>query len=604
MSNNHHSFYIPVMGTGYTIDTPIKVAHLGISSVISLVDDGLIEKIRVYHSRLNNLTYEPITPKQPDYRAVRITTYLNMVNEISQQRFDQMINEKLEKGTALSNYIDLLPEESELKKMACIYKRSSPGVKLEFERRIKQSIRRGSIDVNIMSKGDAERYNAKKEQLPIEFNDAHSAVRGYLKSNLENSAFIISAGMNTRLFSYLATFNEILPERDGSFKKRLIIKVSDFRSAAVQARFLAQRGVWVSEFRVESGLNCGGHAFPTKGFLIGPILEEFKQKRKELDLELRKIYIEALAIKGIFLTSEPAPILVSAQGGVGTSLESAFLRRQYGLSGVGWGSPFLLVPEVVNIDRDTIRLVANAKETDVYLSNTSPFGIPFYSLKGNSKDIEKNERIHENMPGSSCPKRFVALNTEFGSPPLCTASRQYQKLKIKQITDTESDPLQRKKKIDSITEKSCICVGLGTAALLVNGLDRRVEGESVSVCPGPNIAYFNRAVSLQEMVDHIYGRKNLIKTKDRPHFLLKELELYYDYVSRMKDDYMESGDEKTRGRIIEIIINLLQGIEYYRHQLSAALITNGTGFSLDALNQIMRSLRSMQEKLKIPQLLN
>jgi len=40
--NQAHTFHIPVMGIGYTIDTPLKVAHLGIDSVISLVDDQLI----------------------------------------------------------------------------------------------------------------------------------------------------------------------------------------------------------------------------------------------------------------------------------------------------------------------------------------------------------------------------------------------------------------------------------------------------------------------------------------------------------------------------------------------------------------------------------
>ena len=37
-----HSFHIPVMGLGFTIDTPLKVAHYGIDSVISIVDDDLI----------------------------------------------------------------------------------------------------------------------------------------------------------------------------------------------------------------------------------------------------------------------------------------------------------------------------------------------------------------------------------------------------------------------------------------------------------------------------------------------------------------------------------------------------------------------------------
>jgi hypothetical protein len=38
-----HSFHIPVMGLAYTIDS-IRVAQYGISSVISIADDELIEK--------------------------------------------------------------------------------------------------------------------------------------------------------------------------------------------------------------------------------------------------------------------------------------------------------------------------------------------------------------------------------------------------------------------------------------------------------------------------------------------------------------------------------------------------------------------------------
>ena len=40
-----HTFHIPVMGLAYTIDSPIRVAQYGISSVIALADDDLIEKI-------------------------------------------------------------------------------------------------------------------------------------------------------------------------------------------------------------------------------------------------------------------------------------------------------------------------------------------------------------------------------------------------------------------------------------------------------------------------------------------------------------------------------------------------------------------------------
>ena len=45
-----HSFHIPVMGIGFTIDSPLKVAQYGIDSVISLVDDILLEKLRKMYS--------------------------------------------------------------------------------------------------------------------------------------------------------------------------------------------------------------------------------------------------------------------------------------------------------------------------------------------------------------------------------------------------------------------------------------------------------------------------------------------------------------------------------------------------------------------------
>ena len=39
-----HTFHIPVMGLAYTIDSPIRVGQFGISSVVSITDDELIEK--------------------------------------------------------------------------------------------------------------------------------------------------------------------------------------------------------------------------------------------------------------------------------------------------------------------------------------------------------------------------------------------------------------------------------------------------------------------------------------------------------------------------------------------------------------------------------
>ena len=38
-----------------------------------------------------------------------------------------------------------------------------------------------------------------------------------------------------------------------------------------QSKVLAKKGIWVSEFRIESGLNCGGHAFAPGGY--APVLD-------------------------------------------------------------------------------------------------------------------------------------------------------------------------------------------------------------------------------------------------------------------------------------------------------------------------------------------
>lgn len=80
-----HSFHIPVMGIGYTIDTPLKVSQFGIDSVISLVDDILLEKLRKMYCNNFNMPYEEITDKTKDFRAQRITSYLNLLNKLAEK---------------------------------------------------------------------------------------------------------------------------------------------------------------------------------------------------------------------------------------------------------------------------------------------------------------------------------------------------------------------------------------------------------------------------------------------------------------------------------------------------------------------------------------
>jgi len=58
-----HPLHIPVLGLGYSIDTPINVAPYGISSVVSIVDDIAIERVRKYPSEKNTRFYAEISNK-------------------------------------------------------------------------------------------------------------------------------------------------------------------------------------------------------------------------------------------------------------------------------------------------------------------------------------------------------------------------------------------------------------------------------------------------------------------------------------------------------------------------------------------------------------
>src|SRR5690606_35563755 len=187
------------------------------------------------------------------------------------------------------------------------------------------------------------RYDAEGNKLPDEYSDALSALRGFAKSDLSSSV-VFSAGYNPKLYSYTEQFSDFFPDENGFVKKKIILKVSDLRSAMVQGRILAKKGIWVSEFRIESGLNCGGHAFATEGHLMGPILAEFKARLDELNAELLTVCAKALAEGGHLPLDPSSRFRITVQGGIGTAEEDRFLRSHYGMDGTGWGSPFLLVP--------------------------------------------------------------------------------------------------------------------------------------------------------------------------------------------------------------------------------------------------------------------
>ncbi|MGL1887022.1 MAG: hypothetical protein OCD76_10960 [Reichenbachiella sp.] len=599
-----HSFHIPVMGIGFTIDTPLKVARFGIDSVMALAGDTLYERLRKFYLEKHNIAYVEITEKAHDYRAKRITAYLNLVDELVAKSIEAYKTSPLQHKGEIEAHIDMLPDGAKAKQEFHDLMANDLDID-EISDWITANLVAGSIDVNIMTKLDKENH-IKGEKLPPEHNDAHVAIRGYANSTL-NSSVILSAGLNPRLFTYMEQFDDFYPNEQGKIKKGIVLKVSDYRSAIIQGKFLAKKGLWVSEYRIESGLNCGGHAFATEGFLMGPILAEFKENRKELFDLVYEVLKSALDSKERSVIKELLPLKFTAQGGVGTHEEHQFLLDHYQVDSVGWGSPFLLVPEATNVDNPTLTKLIEAKEEDLFLSNISPLGVQFNSLRGDSKDIERQERIAKGRPGSPCVEGNLALfNKEFTDIPICTASRQYQNLKIKELDKEALQPEIYQKRYDKIVDKTCLCTGLVNPVLIVNDLKvKDGRGKGVAICPGPNMAYFTKKMSLKEITNHIYGRENVIAVTNRPHMFIKELRAYVSYLTNLIADSSESVTKKEKNRLMKFSNNLIEGIGYYQalfRDVKDVFSLSKTDIlsELETCTETVRELLLNIEKLPVP----
>ena len=375
---------------------------------------------------------------------------------------------------------------------------------------------------------------------------------------------VFSAGINPTLYGYIEEFPDFYRDETGDVRKGVILKVSDYRSSVIQGRFLAKKGIEVQEFRIESGLNCGGHAFASDGYLMGPILQEFKDNRHKFPEMFEPLIETYYAKKGrvYHASGKGRNIPVTAQGGIGNFAEVRRLMGPYGIDATGWASPFLLVPEATALDAPTRQALADAKEEDLYLSDVSPLGVVFNNLRNSTSEQWTKRQIDEGKPGSSCPKKYLVSNTEFTDKPICTASKEYQGKKLaamgleKAPASNVDDP-----KVQAVYVKSCICDQLGNGALINLGI---TSGNApVAVCPGPNIAYFDRLYTLRQMVDHIYGRGKSLVPDNRPHMFTKDLVMSVDYFGKLSDKLVP-GDAKAYAYLEVFRANLLEGLEYYR----------------------------------------
>ena len=585
MKDGGHSFHIPVMGTGFTIDTPLRVAKYGISSVIPVVDDVLVEQVRKFHCEKHGEPYEEIPNSDQDARALRITAYLNLMDRLVRPQVEELQASPFEDGSEITRYFEMLPETPLKRAYDEMLATTDPEAKARMQEDLRQHAVPGSIDINIMTKLDRDIYWDGKK-LPAEFADAMAALRGFANSTL-NSSVVFSAGINQRLYTYAATFDDFFPDNNGELKKKIILKVSDYRSASIQGRFLAKRGLWVSEYRIESGLNCGGHAFATDGYLLGPVLEEFKEKRQELTETLHATYTKVLADRGWSVNNEPHEVGITVQGGITTALENEFLLRYYRVDRTGWGTPFLLVPEVTNVDNAHLEKLLAATDGDVYLSDSSPLGIPFWNLRTSASEEARRQHIREGKPGSPCLKGAARLNTEFTDVPICPASRVYVKRKLKHLPEEGLSEEQLAAVKEGVLHKSCICHDLGGGTTLKYGID---PAATPSICCGPSILDFTKISTLEEMVAHIYGRLSLLANNERPHMFIKELMLYLDHLREETRNFRLKLSFRTPAYFNKFKKNLLAGIEYYQ-RLAGEFIE-------DQRKQFLADLKVLQDELE------
>ncbi|MBN2803169.1 MAG: hypothetical protein JXR91_08745 [Deltaproteobacteria bacterium] len=556
--NTLHTFQIPVMGTGYTAESPLKVAKYGISSVISLVDDILLEQLHKFHSEQNGIPFTPADKTDPLARAYRITAYLNFIDKIVKKEIEEIKKSQFTEDSDITKYFEMIPNCPVKEKYNSMLSCEDSQTREKLQNELREYVVPGSIDVNIMTKIDRP-TDKNGDMRPKEQSDAMLALKGFADSTVEGS-LVLSAGFNPRLYGYLSEFNDFFPDKNGKLKKKIVLKVSDYRSAFIQSKFLGRNGLWVSEFRIESSLNCGGHAFPTEGFLLGPILDEFKKNREKIIEIVALPFLKSLKTKGFTVPENIPTQSITVQGGIGTSGEDSFLMSHYNLEGTGWATPFLLVPEATSVDEKHLAKLENAGDELVYLSDSSPLQVPFWMLKNSDSEEKRLKKIKENNPGASCPKGYLVSSTDFTKQQLCLASAQYQQKRLKQIEESKMTEALKAKSIEITLARACICHDLGGGATIKNNI---VKNATPTVCTGPNIVNFSKRETLKSMVDHIYGRKAIELPADRPHVFILEISLYFDaLIKQYKEFEIGYGNLKPEyfGKFTQ---NLQNGLDYY-----------------------------------------
>ena len=95
------------------------------------------------------------------------------------------------------------------------------------------------------------------------------------------------------------------------------------------------------------------------------------------------------------------------------------------------------------------------------------------------------------------------------------------------------------------------------------------------------------------MVQHIYGRANVITDQNRPNVFIKELNIYIDYLKNQIEETQSSMNKKQEQYLNKFVNNLNDGISYYNN-----LFENLKDKFNDSKSNILSELDSSKNRLQ------
>ena len=149
-----------------------------------------------------------------------------------------------------------------------------------------------------------------------------------------------------------------------------------------------------------------------------------------------------------------------------------------------------------------------------------------------------------------------------------------------------------------ITEKACLCMGLAATAVINYEVQTR-ESKGVSICPGPNMAYFDKELTLEDMSYHIYTGNDDVVRSDRPNMFVNELGMYLSYLADKIEEHKENWGRKSAKYLNAFTLNMNDGISYYNELFSSVgdTFSSVKDSAFDSLNEAKERMRKMGEEI-------